>query len=282
MLTDANLFKRLRVLCRARRSGYHFPLSDYWLYLRHAEYPGSARHFPAVRVTAQDNRYVQLQICARRYYWPSEAHRKGLEWIHQEVFMPASHNFHAYEFAGVRINPGDHVIDAGAFVGFFVHYALQRGATVLALEPVPSLAEAMARTFAEEIAEERVRVLPAALGAAKGRANLDIVPDRIYESRIGSSGTEVEVVSLDDIGVSERVDFIKMDIEGAEVDAIRGGSRTIATQKPRLAIAVYHEEGNARQICELLRQIRPDYKIRCRGIFAWDGCEPRPFMVYAW
>lgn len=196
--------------------------------------------------------------------------------------MPASQNVHAYEFAGAKINPGDHVIDAGASEGFFVHYALQRGASVLALEPVPALADALGKTFAVEIAGGQVRLLSVALGAASGRANLELVQERIYESRLGSTGIEVQMVSLDDIVGQEGVDFIKMDIEGAEMDAVRGGTKAIATHKPRLAIAVYHERENARQICELLRQIRPDYKIRHRGIYAWDGCEPRPFMVYAW
>ena len=266
----------------ARCSGYRFSASDYWLYLRYAEYPGPAKRFPSIRVVAQDSMYVQFQIDARTYYWPSEANRNGIQWIHQEVFVPASRNFHAYEFARARINPGDHVIDAGASEGFFVQYALQRGATVLALDPVQSFASALEKTFAVEIAEGRVRVQPVALGATSGRAHLDLVQGRLYESRIATTGIEIRMVCLDDIIGQERVDFIKMDIEGAEIDAVRGGTRTIAEQKPRLAIAVYHERENALQVCQLLRQIRPDYQVRYRGIYAWDGCDPRPFMVYAW
>lgn len=276
------VLNRLRVLRLALRSRHRFSLSDYWLYLRYAEYPGPTRCFPTIQVVEQDSDYVQLQIGGHRYYWPSEANWNGLEWMHQEVFVPASQNFHAYEFAGVSIRPGDQVIDAGASEGFFTHYALQRGATVLALEPVPSLAGAFGKTFAAEIARGQVKVLPVALGATSGLANLELVQERLYESRVASTGTEIQMMSLDDIIGQEQAGFIKMDIEGAEMDAIRGGSQTIATHKPRLAIAVYHDLENAQQVCQLLREIRPDYQIIHRGIFAWDGCEPRPFMVYAW
>jgi len=282
MLILANSLKRFRVLRRARCGVYHFPISDYLLYLRHAEYPGPVKSFPAILVMSQDNSYVKLQIGARSYYWPSDADWSGLEWIHQEVFMPASQNLHAYEFAGARINPGDRVIDAGACAGFFVHYALQRGATVMAVEPVQSLANALEQTFAVEVAEGKVKVLPVALGATSGQAKLAMAQERIFESRVASNGIEIQMVALDDIVGQERVDFIKMDIEGAEMDAIRGGTKTIARYKPRLAIAVYHEQENAQQVCQLLRQIRPDYQIRHRGIYAWEGCAPRPFMVYAW
>lgn len=282
MLPLKHLFDRLRVLCLAPPTGYSFTASDYWLYLRYAEYPGSTRHFPPILVVSRDNIFVQLKIGARCYYWPSKARWDSLPWIHQEVFMPASHNPHAYEFAGARINPGEHVIDAGACEGFFVHYALGKGAKVLAVEPVPILADVLRKTFAPEISSGRVRVLPAAIGAKSGKAALDLVQERIYESKIASKGIEVPMISLDDIMESEHVDFVKMDIEGAEIDAVRGGANTIARDKPRLAIAVYHEQENARQVCQLLRQIRPDYRIRHRGIYAWGGCKPRPFMIYAW
>jgi len=282
MLPFAKLLGRLQVLRMACRSEYRFSMFDQWLYLRHAEYPGPTRCFPTIQVVEQDSDYVQLQIGAHRYYWPSGADWGGLAWMHQEVFVPASQNFHAYEFAGVKIHPGDQVVDAGASEGFFTRYALQRGATVLALEPVQSLADALRKTFTAEIAKGQVKVLPVALGAKSGRGNLQLVQDRLYESRLASTGTKIQMVSLDDVIGQERVGFIKMDIEGAEMDAIRGGSQTIAMQKPRLAIAVYHDLENAQQVCQLLCDIRPDYRVIHRGIFAWDGCDPRPFMVYAW
>jgi FkbM family methyltransferase len=41
-------------------------------------------------------------------------------------------------------------------------------------------------------------------------------------------------------GALDRVDFIKMDVEGAELEVLRGATHTLRTQRPRLALATYH------------------------------------------
>ena len=278
-----SLWNRLRALAKALKSEYRFPLSDYWLYLCFAEYPGFPKHFPAIKIHKQDgDKFKRLQIGDYSYYWPSATSCHGLDWMYQEVFAPASHNFHAYEFAGVKIAPGDYVIDAGACEGFFTRYALQKSAKVLAIEPVDELAEALKLTFSREITKRQVKVLSLALGEKSGQARLHADQNRLYESRISSVGSKISVKTLDDLLGDHRVHFVKMDVEGAEVDAVLGANRIIVEQKPRLSIAVYHELENARKICRLLRELRSDYHILHRGIFAWEGCNPRPFMVYAW
>jgi len=230
----------------------------------------------------RDKEFVQLQFEEYIYYWPSRSDWSGLSWMHQEVFVPASNNFHAYEFGEVKIYPGDMVIDAGASEGFFTRYTLNRGASIFAMEPVESLSNALKKTYASEIAKGLVKVLPFALGSKSGKAKLDVRQDSLCESRISNIGAEVHIKRLDDVIDQERIDFIKMDIEGSEMDAISGASKTIAKFKPRLSIAVYHELGNARKVIKLLKAIQPEYHIVHRGIYAWEGCHPRPFMVYAW
>ena len=273
---------RLRVLRAAWAGEYSFSLHDYWLYLRFAEWPGRRGRFPELKVLDEDSGFVRLRIGGQTYYWPSESERNGLRWMHQEVFAAAGRNPHAYEYRGAAIRPGDLVIDAGACEGFFTRYALRRGATVLALEPVPSLAGAMRKTFAAEIAVGQATVLPCALHSTSGHRKLSVNEDRVYESRCTESGQDVESIRLDDLPERDRVGFVKMDIEGAELDAIRGARETLAARRPRLSIGVYHEFSTAREAVRLLREIQPQYHLVHRGIFADAGCAPRPFMVYAW
>lgn len=273
---------RLKVVYKAYKSEYKYSLSDYCQYLLYAEYPGSLKDFPEIKEITIKSDYTQLSINNQIYFWPKGANWKGLDWIYQEVFMPPLKNFHAYEFEGARLKPNGLVIDAGASEGFFTRYVLERGAKVIVFEPVASLVGALKMTFDEEIANKLVSVLPYALGATSRTAKLKTAEDHLFNSYLSNNGIEIKIVALDDIINHETVDFIKMDIEGSEMDAIEGARETISKYKPRLSIAVYHQVENANKVCALLRQIRPDYQIKYRGIYAWEGCEPRPFMVYAW
>ena len=54
--------------------------------------------------------------------------------------------------------------------------------------------------------------------------------------------------------------FIKMDIEGAEVNAIKGAKNTLMKYKPKLAISIYHKWSHRWEIPLMLKEIVPDYK----------------------
>lgn len=281
---NRNLRRGLKTVLAALCSRtYRFRLDDYWLYLRYGRRPGHLRDYPNILVREYNAGFVHLVVQGQCYVWPRDRTIASLDHVFREVNAPASQNAHAYEFAGVRIRWGDCVVDAGASEGFFTRYALQRGASVMAFEPIPVLAECLSQTFVSEIANHNVKVYVAALEATSGRRNFSISDERLCASRFAPDGIAVPTVALDDILGDTRVDFIKMDIEGAEPDALRGAARVIARDKPRLAIAAYHNLDDARQIMGILTRIRPDYVLRHRGIWATDdGCEPRPMMVYAW
>lgn len=82
-------------------------------------------------------------------------------------------------------------------------------------------------------------------------------------SAFSLDGSEtIECIALDDI-IKEEQAFIKLDIEGAEIDAIKGSIRLIKNNSP-LAICVYHKASHIWEIPEMLRQINPNYKFYLR------------------
>jgi UDP-3-O-acyl-N-acetylglucosamine deacetylase len=77
------------------------------------------------------------------------------------------------------------------------------------------------------------------------------------------------------------VDFIKMDIEGAEVPALAGGNETIARFKPRLAIATEHKPDDQYTIPAAVRKIHADYQMECGPCLEAKG-HVRPDVLYFW
>ena len=59
--------------------------------------------------------------------------------------------------------------------------------------------------------------------------------------------------------------MIKMDIEGAELDALRGAEGTISKYKPLLAICVYHKRDDLLTIPEYIKSIVPEYRLFLRA-----------------
>jgi FkbM family methyltransferase len=241
---------------------------------------------PEIEVLQQDGAIELLEINGLRFFWPSEYGHKGLKGIYQEVFAPARCNPHAYEVGRIFVRPGDWVVDAGACEGFFTFHALQKGARVLVVEPVQQLVDALSRTFEKEIQDGRLLLLRGALGEMTGTLILNSKKSEIYMSHIDADGTEtVPVYTLDQIlhdGLIPKVDFLKMDVEGAEIQAIRGATRTLKEHMPRLSIAVYHEFANAITLRQLTLDVQPNYDVSWRGLyFNQDYTPPRPYMLHA-
>ena len=83
----------------------------------------------------------------------------------------------------------------------------------------------------------------------------------------------VETNKLDNIVTDNIVKGIKMDVEGAEIDAILGAKETLLSNKPKLNIALYHKFTDIFEIPLLIHEINPDYRFHIRRhpyIPCWD------------
>ena len=83
---------------------------------------------------------------------------------------------------------------------------------------------------------------------------------------------------LRDIGISH-IDVYKMDIEGAEVEAVMGARKTIKACHPKMIIATYHSYYNAIRIRNICMQI--DDKYKCRVYGCYQAKKPfRPYITF--
>jgi FkbM family methyltransferase len=91
--------------------------------------------------------------------------------------------------------------------------------------------------------------------------NADAGSASAITNRIGES---ISVVTLDKELENEPISFIKMDLEGWEMNALRGAETIIRNNKPKLAIAVYHSAKDFREIPQFLLKINPRYRVFLR------------------
>jgi FkbM family methyltransferase len=83
-------------------------------------------------------------------------------------------------------------------------------------------------------------------------------------SAVNANGDMSISVDTLDLLLYEPVTFIKMDLEGWEINALKGAKRQISENKPKLALAVYHDSSDLRQIFDYIMDINPGYKVYLR------------------
>ena len=87
-------------------------------------------------------------------------------------------------------------------------------------------------------------------------------------SRLDANGSDTVTITTLDSYVREknlpRVDFIKLDVEGAELDVLRGAATTIARFKPILALSAYHKWDDFWTLMNFVKSVRPDYEFAMR------------------
>jgi hypothetical protein len=88
---------------------------------------------------------------------------------------------------------------------------------------------------------------------------------------------DVDCVTLDSYLQGKPVTFIKMDVEGAEMDVLLGMQQTIKNYKPKLAVCIYHKNPDVFDISEFLLSLVPEYRFHIRHY----GIEEREEVLFA-
>jgi len=160
----------------------------------------------------------------------------------------------------LKVKPGDTFIDVGAHKG---KYALRiarkvgHNGRVIALEPDPRNYEALLRSIVSNNFRNVIPLKIAAYGKA-GKIMLSLCP---FNSQLSSveinwgDKVEVEAYPLDDI-INQlrltRVDYVKIDVEGAECEVLQGLEKTLRSMSPKIVIEVKWE--NFKKVDEFLKK----------------------------
>lgn len=149
------------------------------------------------------------------------------------------------------VRPGMICFDIGSHRGFMAGVMAANGAgRAVCFEPNPENARTI-RDMASLNPAMRIEVLPYAVGAENGRGSFEVMPESsmgklsasTFQREVtGTSRIDVEIRTIDGLVESEEVPppgLVKIDIEGAEMDALRGAERVIVKSRPIMLIEVH-------------------------------------------
>lgn len=170
-------------------------------------------------------------------------------------YFPKAYESENFEFLTNSCKPGAVIIDIGAHIGLFSVIASQvtgENGKVYAFEPAPSTYQLLQKTLTINHNESVIETFQRAVGRGTGKITF-FVSDGLadngnslvnYKDDRPLHGIDVEVTSVDAFIKEKnlrRLDFIKIDVEGAEYDTLRGASETLQSLRPVCIVAIHPE-----------------------------------------
>lgn len=165
-------------------------------------------------------------------------------------------------------------IDGGGFMGesgfIFSAYSPRK---VYCFEPLPEQVERIRQNFLCAPHPELLEVVPCGLAEQDGESNLSAgAAGSTLNKNLAdtASGIPVRICRIDSFADSRNlnVGLIKLDIEGLELEAVRGAEKTIRRDRPILLISIYHTVKDFFGVKAFLEELVPDYRFSIRHLDA--------------
>lgn len=209
----------------------------------------------AERLGDDESRTTLLRLCAFRL---------GLDLEFSRFLSSEPHYFNALTLPPLQ-GKAITYIDCGAYNGdTYAELVQQPGiacSQAFLLEPDPANYTALVH----RIAGKHPQAVCLPLAAADKYSILTFASGQGEGSSIGSGGDiHVAAAALDQIVPQARVDFIKLDVEGAEALVLQGARQMIERCRPVLAVSLYHNPADIWELPELLFGMCEDYKFYLR------------------
>lgn len=166
------------------------------------------------------------------------------------------------------LGPKEVVVDCGAFDGDTLRALLKRTsgyARYYAVEPDSDNRSRLSASLRDldPVLASHCTILPYAVGNHSGTTRF--LETGTASSVVSDAGDqEISMERLDNLLQKATPTFIKMDIEGAEQDALQGGRETIQRCRPILAICLYHRPDDLWKVPQIIKEIIPDYRFYLR------------------
>lgn len=229
-----------------------------WNELACQQFRAGLRDARSVELFDQIERF-RKNPCEKNYIWPDV----GMQYTGIDIPAFPSHP---------RLN----IVDLGAFIGDTLEDFLRtygnRINTYHCFEPDPSnfkqLTALKHQLEKTNTSAARLFCHPYATGNTNEKVRFNASEDST-SSIVSTGGIAVEAVRLDDYLVDTEINYIKIDVEGAELATLQGAEHIIRSQQPDLALSLYHRPADFWEIPALIRAIQPKANFYIRQHHHW-------------
>jgi len=176
------------------------------------------------------NKYVIHE--KKRLYFPSNWENENIQkYYNGLLYEQDTDSPHLYESDTVHVNTGDIVVDIGASEGFFALSVIDKAKKVYLFECDEIWNKPQKMTFAPY--KDKV-----------------VIVNKYVSNNINNNN-----ITLDQFFEGQEVNFIKADIEGAELDALKGGHNLLTSNKNiKIVFCTYHNNNDAKNIKKILHK----------------------------
>jgi FkbM family methyltransferase len=255
----------------------HVSLNDLQYFLQKPNINQLAKKF--ITKQEEDSEYVKVNFnnITTTLYWPKSFEINRLNQVICETFD--TKDWHYYQDEKTSIEQNDVLLDIGAAEGLFTLSVLEKCKKIYLVEPSTIFIESLKKTFSNSL--NKIELINKAVGNETAIIQFDENSlDGAITNDKSENSKEVQLDKIDNlISAETKIDYLKADIEGFELEMLKGAENTIKNSKPKIAITTYHDQNNPEEIIQLIKSFVPEYSYKVKGIYEKN---PKPVLIHFW
>ena len=209
-------------------------------------------------------------------YWPKGFSLYRLYQVVAETFD--KNDWHYYQKEKTEIEQGEILLDIGTAEGLFPLTVIDKCTHIYMIEPSRVFNRCLQKTF--ENKKDKITLFNVAVGNTDGEIPFDENSlDGKVTSETADAAYTININKIDTLLKDKKITYLKADIEGFEMEMLKGAEEVIKANKPKIAITTYHTENNPDEIISVIKSYVPEYKHYVKGIYEQT---PKPVLIHFW
>jgi FkbM family methyltransferase len=209
-------------------------------------------------------------------YWPKVFSLNRLDQVIAETLD--KNDWHYYQKKHTEVEKGEIILDIGTAEGLFPLTVIDKCEHVYMIEPSKIFHHCLNKTFVNY--KNKITLFNVAVGNEDGVIPFD---ENSLDGKVAlenqNNTYQIGINKIDTLLKNKKITYLKADIEGFELEMLKGAEETIKGNKPKIAITTYHTQNDPKEIISIIKSFVPEYNYYVKGIYEKT---PKPVLIHFW